>query len=609
MVGHPLVGGLLLLIALTLYRSSMLYTTQAYERNRRFLLVVLGNEARFWVYLFALAALTLLTNNPILGLALRLAMALPLALALLDIGVFLNFSQRLTLADLYTFSFKLNLGYTYAVLKTLVRQIGLWGYAYLILVLAYVLLLGWLLAYPVTANPPLAGGLFGAALLLGAVSVGIAARTRTATATPNALPALTDAPPAPAPAPPPSTYTHSAAINVVDLLRIGLRKNRPYSRAFAQACLARYVAPPPIQVQGLGVTPRPNLILIILESFSPCHSKHLSGIFNFTPNLDMLMRENIVFTNFYANGGTSTDALVALLGGTVPLPSPRYASEPTLSVFDHFDDPLPQLLRRHGYATTFLSACDFEAFGVGPWASAIGFESVQARADLQYDQSRTQGLSAASDETLYQNAILQSQRMQPPYFMVLETGSTHEPFIDPDTMRASEGLCMRYADRKIYEFIRYLEATHFFANGMVLIVSDHRRRQAILPAEYARYGAAAPFQIPLIIIDGKKQPRTVSAPYQQTDILPSLRYMLTSGPLSLSPTQGILLPEPSHAPSVILSRNVLDLHDSVHVVYQGKVHRVRLDGDATRFEDPQVALPAIIDMINYQRLRLVHVGR
>ncbi|WP_165774836.1 LTA synthase family protein [Candidatus Viridilinea mediisalina] len=598
MIGHPLVGCLLLLVALTLYKGSVLYRAQSYERNLRFLLVVLGNEARFWAYLCLLAALSLLTSSVVLGLALRLGVALPLLLALLDIGIFLNFSQRLTLADLYTFTFKLNPTYTFAVIKTLVRHLGLWSYTYLLLIVAFVLLLVWLLTYPVAANYALAGWLCGAALLLAAFSASIAARTSVTAATASVATATT---------PPPVAYTHSAAINVIDLLRLNATRNRPYSRAFAQAFLARYNEPPAVCVQGLGVTPRPNLILIILESFSMCHSKHLSGIFNFTPNLDMLMRENVVFTNFYANGGTSTDALVALLGGTVPLPSPRYAREPTLNVYDHFDETLPRLMGRHGYQTLFMTAADVAAFGVGAWASTIGFASVQARADLQHDQSRAQGFSTATDETLYQNAILHLQRLQSPYLMVLETGSSHEPFIDPDTMRASEGLCMRYADRKIYEFIRYLEATNFFANGMVMIVSDHRRRGAVLPQEYARYGAAAPFQIPMIIIDGKKEPRTVTAPYQQTDILTSWRYLLETGPINLSPLQGILLPEPSHSANVILSRNVFDVYDSVNVVQHGMVQRVRLAGDATRFEDPQVGRNDLLDMIHYQRLRYAGV--
>ncbi len=281
--------------------------------------------------------------------------------------------------------------------------------------------------------------------------------------------------------------------------------------------------------------------------------------------------------------------------------------QPGFCLFNRPPDSLPHLFSRHNYETLFLTAADFDSFGVGRWAEQIGFNRVVARESLAYDRSKEAGFCTATDESLYINAIQTIKSLQKPYLMVLETGTTHEPFVDPDTGRASEGLCFRYADRKLYEFIRYLEVQNFFDNGLVFMVSDHRRRHGLLKQEYDRWGEAAKFKVPLILIDGKKQGRTVAAAYQQTDFLPSLRCLLAEGDIRLNPMQGVFLPTPQVSARYILARNGFNVLDKVNVLHRGQTYRVILDGDKTRFEDKGVNWPDVIDYINYKRV--AHPGR
>lgn len=63
-----------------------------------------------------------------------------------------------------------------------------------------------------------------------------------------------------------------------------------------------------------------NIVVVVLESFSMYHSQFFSGISDQTPNLDRIARENISFHNFYANGYTTEQALIALILGTPPFP-------------------------------------------------------------------------------------------------------------------------------------------------------------------------------------------------------------------------------------------------------------------------------------------------
>ena len=62
-------------------------------------------------------------------------------------------------------------------------------------------------------------------------------------------------------------------------------------------------------------TDKPNIIFIVLESFSAKAVEPLGGISGVTPNLNKLFNEGIAFTNFYANSFRTDSGLVSLLSG------------------------------------------------------------------------------------------------------------------------------------------------------------------------------------------------------------------------------------------------------------------------------------------------------
>jgi predicted AlkP superfamily pyrophosphatase or phosphodiesterase len=59
-----------------------------------------------------------------------------------------------------------------------------------------------------------------------------------------------------------------------------------------------------------------NVIVFILESFSAEYSAHLSGLeTGYTPFLDSLMQEGLYFTNGFANGKKSIEAVPSIMCG------------------------------------------------------------------------------------------------------------------------------------------------------------------------------------------------------------------------------------------------------------------------------------------------------
>ena len=56
----------------------------------------------------------------------------------------------------------------------------------------------------------------------------------------------------------------------------------------------------------------PNIIIIILESFTNLVIEPLGGLAEVTPNLNRLASEGVLFTNFYTNGDRSDKGIVSV---------------------------------------------------------------------------------------------------------------------------------------------------------------------------------------------------------------------------------------------------------------------------------------------------------
>jgi phosphoglycerol transferase MdoB-like AlkP superfamily enzyme len=98
--------------------------------------------------------------------------------------------------------------------------------------------------------------------------------------------------------------------------------------------------------------------------------------------------------------------------------------------------------------------------------------------------------SAAADEELYKKSEqLVAQPNTKPYFLTLQTISSHQPRHSPygDTVEDT----FRYTDDQLGNFYDKLKAEKFFDNGLLIIISDHRVRgkpkQEIIDMLHSRY--------------------------------------------------------------------------------------------------------------------------
>lgn len=176
----------------------------------------------------------------------------------------------------------------------------------------------------------------------------------------------------------------------------------------------------------MSPSPRPNFVLISIDSLRPDHLGCYGYPRNTSPNLDRLAREAILFENAYSTSTWTLPAHLSLLTGLYPGQHGVLKSKLRLS---ERVELLPELLARRGYRSAAVVS--------GPHLhSSFGF----ARGWERYDDS-WRGI--ASDATLepgqgpssghlHARALEQLDRLAPgPFLLFLHYFDVHEPYRPP----------------------------------------------------------------------------------------------------------------------------------------------------------------------------------
>ena len=187
--------------------------------------------------------------------------------------------------------------------------------------------------------------------------------------------------------------------------------------------------------------------------------------------------------------------------------------------------------------------------------------------------------------------------------MVLETVSSHLPFIDPEGLSNTEKSVFTYVDRQLGLFYRELEDLGFFGNGMLIITSDHRIMAPLSSVELDIYGGSAFARIPMVVALGGKRKEIVNTCFQQTDLYSSLEWFVTKQYKRVL-WDGNFLHHKPEPPFCILTHTANDL-DLVYARCGLEEGYIKLEGDKTRLVreriDPK-KLPEIIEKINRIRI-------
>ncbi|MGN0007165.1 MAG: LTA synthase family protein [Alistipes sp.] len=265
-------------------------------------------------------------------------------------------------------------------------------------------------------------------------------------------------------------------------------------------------------------TTRPNIVLILAESFGRSTADATIDGVAVAPNFQRLKREGVWFENFYANSFRTDRGMVAILSG---FPAQTRSSVMKNPAKSRRLASIARSLQQEGYATSFVYGGDPDFTNTASYLYGTGYEQIIGQYDLQID-APTSKWGYADD--IMADAFLQHldkcRDAGKPFLATWLTLSSHEPFDVPvrrfdDTMLNS----MAFADACIAKVVDTLHATKAWDDTLIIVVADHAYSYP-----YGIAGSAVErHHIPMLWTGGAvRSPRTIPTYASQTDLAATL---------------------------------------------------------------------------------------
>ncbi len=284
----------------------------------------------------------------------------------------------------------------------------------------------------------------------------------------------------------------------------------------------------PYKLYKREVEPKPNVVIFIMESFG----KEYSGAFNrntniknfvsYTPFLDSLANQSLVFTNTFANGRQSIHGMSSVLAGipslTDAFTSSPYSNQKIQSIVSVCNDM--------GYDTSFYHGAPNGSMGFQGFGNILGFKHYFGKTEYNNDKD-FDGIWAIWDEPFFQYYAKNIGKKQP-FMSTLFSASSHDPFkvpeeyqnkFKPGTLQIH--VPIQYTDHALKKFFETASKQSWYQNTIFAITADHTNQ-----INYEEYHKAMNrFAIPLLFFspNPKYNLKGVDNRFaQQIDIYPTL---------------------------------------------------------------------------------------
>ena len=270
------------------------------------------------------------------------------------------------------------------------------------------------------------------------------------------------------------------------LRTIGSAGSVKYKKHFAPEELARRFTTvhQPADSTAVNLAGR-NVVVFIMESMSAEHSAYLCPevyadreVKGFTPFLDSLMQNGLVFKRMYANGTRSIQAMPSVLGSLPSFRTPFVLMPQSLGE----SRQLPAMLADKGYATLFFCGSEHGSMGFGAYARSAGVERLVSREDYEarHGTGDFDGYWGIWDEPFLQFMGEELAATPEPFFATLFTLSSHHPFVVPEQYAATlpDGYTrihkgVAYDDQAFRRFFHRFGGEEWFRRTIFVFVADH----------------------------------------------------------------------------------------------------------------------------------------
>lgn len=270
---------------------------------------------------------------------------------------------------------------------------------------------------------------------------------------------------------------------------------------------------------------RPNIVFIILESYTSDVVESFGGEKNVSPFIHKYASSGLKFSNIYASGDRTDKGMIAILSAF-----PTQAVRTIIQQPDKFEKlpAIPKILKSNGYTTAFYYGGESEFANFKSYLISTQFEKIIDKNDFNSNQMNSKW--GAHDGFLFDKALEDMRQLKEPFMSTILTLSSHEPFEVPipnkfngDDLPSKFRKAANYTDLCFGEFMAKAEKENWYKNSLFVVVADHGHR---LPKEYDNAYDYRKFRIPLFfygdVINDKYNKKTIDKIGSQTDIASTL---------------------------------------------------------------------------------------
>ena len=283
---------------------------------------------------------------------------------------------------------------------------------------------------------------------------------------------------------------------------------------------------------------RPNIVLVICESFSGYKSSMWGNPLNTTPYFEQLCRKGVFFNRCFTPAFGTARGVWAVITGIPDVEIPKTASRNPAMV-----DQATIINDFSGYQKMYFIG------GSASWANIRGLLMDNVDGLKLYEQpdyhAPKLNVWGVSDKNLFleSNKILAKQTS--PFFAIIQTAGNHRPYTIPDedltefkkVSYKSDSLrkygfesnaelnAFRYTDLCFRKFIESAQREKYFSNTIFVFVGDHGicgYAGDMFPRAWSEQGLACEHVPLLFYCPARLKPKLITNVCSQIDILPSV---------------------------------------------------------------------------------------
>ena len=219
-----------------------------------------------------------------------------------------------------------------------------------------------------------------------------------------------------------------------------------------------------------------NIVIFLLEGWTADVTLYGGGSNEIAPYFNALAEDGLLFTEFYANGHRSQQAICSILSGFPSIPN--YDITDNHSKYRHLPS-MVEAFNEKGYASSFYFGGNLDYGNIRSFLLHADLKKIVEDKDLP--RKFTRGKLGIHDGDMFAYHLNELNQTKEPFFSMLFTVSSHSPYDEPknveplnwDTEQLKFLNSVKYCDYWLGDFMEKAKQQPWYDNTLFIIVADH----------------------------------------------------------------------------------------------------------------------------------------